>query len=152
MTSHDTTQLAGLVALKRQCLVQIRDLGVRQLQLIDAADMTQLLKILAAKQHLIGQVQQIEQQLEPYRAEDPDRRQWATPSVRERCAAEVRECQQLLDEIVAQERQGESLLAVRRDEVAARLKGAHTARQARDAYLTSGPGGTGMLDLTSGSH
>src|SRR5689334_7588838 len=80
MSMHDTAQLATLVDLKRRSLVQIRDLGVRQLQLLDAADMTQLLKILAAKQHLIGQVQQIEQQLEPFRADDPERRTWATPA------------------------------------------------------------------------
>ena len=85
--SLDTAKLTKLLADKCQLLTQLRQLGARQFQSIDTADLSQLLNLLAAKQRLIGGLQTIEQQLDPYREQSPDEREWASPADRQQCAS-----------------------------------------------------------------
>ena len=49
-----TDVLAELVVKKHDLLVQLRDVGLRQIELIDGGDMTQLLKLLSSKQRLLN--------------------------------------------------------------------------------------------------
>ena len=55
--------------------------------------MTDLLKLLAAKQTVLDQLQQVERQLDPFRDEDPEARVWRSPAdaplpgTRRRCDA-----------------------------------------------------------------
>ena len=148
---NDTRQLADLINQRHDCLVALRDVGERQLALIDSGDMTALLKVLSTKQHLIGLLQTLEQQLKPYRDEDPELRTWATREARQHCAARAAECEQMLAEIVAQEQQGESQLTKRRDAAATQLQGVHSAHQARAAYAQQPGARRVRLDLTSDS-
>jgi len=149
MTPLETDRLCDLITRKRVCLAELRDLGRRQLDLIQQDDMTQLLKVLSAKQHLIGNLQGIQRDLEPFRDQDPEQRRWRSPDDRARCAQEAAMCRQLLGEIVAQEKQSEGRLAQRRDETAIRLREAHAASLARGAYHADVKPTTGMLDVTS---
>jgi flagellar biosynthesis/type III secretory pathway chaperone len=147
--SLDTAKLTKLLADKCQLLTQLRQLGARQFQSIDTADLSQLLNLLAAKQRLIGGLQTIEQQLNPYREQSPDEREWASPADRHQCAQLAETCQQLLAEVVEIEKQSEHCLVLRRDEAATRLQAAHFASQARQAY--DGPAGVALsqVDLSS---
>ncbi len=149
MSANSTEQLAALIDRKHACLVQLRELGGQQMRLVEGGDMGELLGVLAAKQQLIQRLQQIEGELEPYRAEDPERRCWASAEARARCANQAEACAALLDEILTQEKQSESRLTVRRDEVARRLQGAHSATQARSAYTQQSGPASGLLDLSS---
>ena len=85
--------------------------------------MALLLDVLAVKQRLLGDLEQIERALDPFRNQQPSERPWPTPDDRRRCAAELDECERLLKEIVVQERQSESELSRRRDRTAERLQG-----------------------------
>jgi hypothetical protein len=145
----DTNNLAQRIAQKRDCLARLRDLGVRQIELVEQGDLGALLKVLAAKQHLIEMLQTLERELEPFHAQDPERRRWASAELRRQCADQAEECKQLLAEIVAQERQSESKLIARRDEAADRLNGVFAAGHARNAYAHEPARGASMLDLTS---
>jgi hypothetical protein len=147
----ETERLSDVISRKRACLVQLGDLGQRQADLIEGDDMTELLKVLAAKQHLIGSLQGIERELAPFRDQDPEERQWRTPEDRARCAHEANLCRQLLAEIVIQEKQSEGRLAERRNEAARRLRLAHAASQACGAYQSDTRTNTGMLDVMSES-
>ena len=62
MTYAETDELADLFAKKQQSLIQLYELAQRQSVLIDSSDMTQLLKVLVAKQHLIESVRVIEKE------------------------------------------------------------------------------------------
>jgi hypothetical protein len=149
MGESNTDLLAALIDRKRDCLGRMRDLGARQLELVRGGEITALLDVLAAKQRLIGQLQQIERALDPFRNQDADARPWRTPDARQRCAARLAECESLLAEIIRRERQGENELTLRRDEAARQLQGAHVAAQARGAYVAAMPQGTSHLDLLS---
>jgi len=149
MTAFETDVLAELIRDKRECLVQLRDMGRRQLELIDEADMTGLLDVLAAKQQSLMKLQQIETALEPFRGQNPEQRRWRTPKQRRLCAEQLQQCETLLSEIVSQEKCSEGALIRRRDEAATRLQGAHFAGQARRAYTTEPQNGINQVDLRS---
>jgi hypothetical protein len=151
MTKLETDILADLIRAKRACLVRVRDMGRRQLELIDGADMTGLLDLLSVKQQALTQLQRIERTLDPFRGQDPGQRIWRSPQERQNCAAQIQQCEALLAEIISQEKCGESALMRRRDEAAVRLQEVHLAGQARGAYSAQPHDAINQLDLLSES-
>jgi hypothetical protein len=149
MSAPDTDILADLVRAKRSCLIQLRDAGRRQLELIDGGNMTALLDLLAAKQRTIVQLQRVERALDPFRGQDPDARRWRTPQDRAACCEQLQQCETLLGEIISQEKCSESNLTRRRDVAAVRLQGAHLAGVARGAYTAQPQTNVSQLDLLS---
>lgn len=149
MSALETDILGDLIGRKRSCLAQLRAIGERQLDLVRLGSMTDLLELLAVKQHVLLQLQQVERELDRFRGEDPEKRRWRSPEGRRECAAQWAECEALLAQIMAQERQSERELTRRRDEAAARLEEVHTASQARGAYLAGPRNGVVQLDLIS---
>jgi hypothetical protein len=151
MPALETDILADLIRAKRSCLIELRDMGRRQLELIDGGDMTTLLDLLAAKQRTINQLQRIERALDPFRKQDAEARRWRTPQDRAACAEQLQHCESLLAEVLSQEKCSESALVRRRDETSARLQGAHLASQARGAYGAKPANALSQLDLLSES-
>ncbi len=149
MPASETDMLAELIGNKHTCLVQLRDMGQRQIELIESGDMTALLDLLAAKQRVLIRLQQVERAMDPFREQDPEQRAWRTPQDRQQSAARLQECESLLSQIVEQEKQGESALIRRRDDAAVKLQGAHHAGQARGAYTSETRTKTNQLDLLS---
>jgi hypothetical protein len=147
--SLSTDTLAELVGKKHDLLVQLRDVGLRQMELIEGADMTQLLKLLSSKQRLLGGLQGIECQLNPFRQQNPEQRVWRTHADRQRCAELAARCETLLAEVVEQEKRGETRLRAHRDRVAVELDGAHQAAQAKNAYGDQPWSISRQLDLSS---
>ena len=133
MTPIATDNLAALIRKKHQILVQLREIGLRQQALAGEAT-PELLKLLGAKQHLISGLEMVERNLRPYHAEDPESREWRTPSDRAACAQQAQACQVLLGEVMELERQQEQRMAERRDQVASQLRQAGAARDAVGAY------------------
>jgi hypothetical protein len=134
MLEHNTEQLAELIRAKRQVLLQLRDVGQRQSSLIASGDTGTLLKLLAAKQHLISALCSLERRLTPYYSQKPEGRIWRSQEDRARCAQQADECGALLEEIVALEKSGAETMAARRNEVAEQLQQVHTAAHVRSAY------------------
>lgn len=151
MNSSDPLQLTQLLAKKLQLLVQLRDLGQRQIEFIEDSDLASLLKVLSAKQHILTLLPPIERQLDPFRDQDPERRPWQLPQQRELCARLAQQCEQTLDEIVGQEKRSETDLIQRRDEAAIQLQGTHSASHARNVYSGELSAASGQLDLSSDS-
>ena len=147
--NNDTDILAALVGKKLACLAQLHALADRQLSLITAGKLGDLLRVLAAKQQLLADMQEIERKLAPFRGQEPRERRWRSPADRDRCAEQLDRCESLLADILRREKQGEVELKQRRDEAAVQLRGAHSAGQARQAY-TSAHAAPGVgLDLSS---
>jgi hypothetical protein len=134
MVALSTTRLAELISKRRKCLAQLRELGVKQGELIADGNMTALLRIFSAKQELIAALETLERDLRPYHDEDPDSRQWASPGDRAACAADAEECRRLLAEVMALEQAGERQMTVRRDGVAQELRSLSAAERVREAY------------------
>lgn len=131
---NSTVQLAELVRRKHQVLMQLREIGRRQIDLANSGDIASLLNLLATKQQLIAGLQTLEHELTPYYAEDPNGRVWNSPQDRADCAQRVIECNALLEEIVRLEKLGAEKITDRRNEVAEQLQQVHSATQVRGAY------------------
>jgi len=129
-----TTNLAGLIDKRQRCLLQLRDLGHKQSELITGGEMGPLLRLIAVKNQLIAALQTIERELAPYHAQDPEQRDWPTAAERAKSAQQAESCRQLLDEVMALERQNEQEMIDRRDKVATQLQAAQAASTARGAY------------------
>lgn len=150
-TAHygDTDRLAKLIADKHACLVQLRDLGARQTELIHEGNLTALLRMFADKQRLLDDLLHLERQLDPYRDEEPELRVWKSADVRRRVSELVDQSQRLLDEILRQEQDGEAELRTRRDQVSARLQSLQVAGDAHQAYAADQNSRDRGLDLSS---
>jgi hypothetical protein len=129
-----TERLAELVRKKHEVLTHLRETGRRQMELVSSGDISSLLKLLAAKQQLIGTLQAVEHELTPYYADDAEKRNWSSPKERADCARQVAECNAILEEIVGLEKLGAEKITIRRDEVAEQLQQVHSATQVRGAY------------------
>ncbi len=145
----ETDRLAQLIEQKHTILTQLRELSQRQSDLIQGGDIARLLSLLAAKQASLQDLQNVEKELDPYREQDPEQRQWRSPELRQRVRQVVADSQSLLQEIMQVEQVCESQLAQRRGDAAERLQGVHDVSSARKAYLQDAPSRVRQLDLTS---
>ena len=150
MTKLETDILSDLIDAKRETLRQLRDLGVQQQSTVEAGDTELLFRVLAAKQRLLGDLQQVEQQLAPFRQQDPEQRAWRTSNDRTMCATRAEECNQLLADVIRQERESEQSLSQRRDDAAEQLRAVHSAIHLQQTYGSTGDAGPRRLDLTCG--
>jgi len=149
MTALETDLLAELIQRKHACLTQLLAMGQKQLHTVLEGSMTDLLDLLAAKQRVLADLQRVQRALAPFAEQDPEQRQWRSLERRQQCAEQLRQCEVLLREIVAQERESERQLVSRRDKTAAQLQGVHAASEARGAYACRAQASTRHLDLTS---
>jgi hypothetical protein len=129
-----TDKLFELIRKKHDVLLQLRDMGLRQSELVKSGEISGLLKLLGAKQHVIAGLQELESGLKPYYAENPDARIWRSPADRAQCAQIANNCNTLLEEVVKLERNGAEQMDARRNDVAAQLNQVHAASQVRNAY------------------
>ncbi len=151
MPYSQTDALAELIERRHRLLTLMRDLGLQQAALIETGDMTQLLRVLGGKQRVVGELDRVERELDPYRPQSAEERVWRSEAVRDRCRQRIDESTGLLAEILAQEKAGEGLLVRRRDEAAERLAGAHFAHRAQHAYQAPPAQSISQLDLASES-
>ncbi len=132
-----TDVLAQLIDTKVELLSQLRQLAARQVELVEAGDMTRIMNLLAVKQRLLNAVDQIERQLDPFRTEDAEQRAWQSPAHRQRARDASARCDALLQEIMTVERSCEAQLFQRRDQAAEQLQGMHFSAQVASAYLAA---------------
>lgn len=143
----ESDRLAQLAVCKLQIMQLLRKLAAQQLEVISGGDMTNLLKLLAAKQTVMDQLTKVEKQLDPFRGEDPETRDWPSTAARETCQRNVETCNELLADIMRLEKQAELEMVRRRDDASVRLAGMHGASEARHAYVAAAAA-TG-LDLST---
>lgn len=144
-----TQRLAQLVDRKREVLVHLRSLGMRQLELVAGDDWSQLTKVLSTKQRLLDMLSDLERELAPFRNEPPEFRVWASDAAREACRRHADDCAALLAEVMQLEREGERAMIRRRDETARLLSGMHVTAAAHSAYVADDRPASLGLDLVS---
>ena len=149
MNNLPTDILMQLVRARYTCLVQLRDLGRRQMELIDEGDITALLDVLSVKQKPLSDIQRVEKALDPYRGQDPQQRSWTSPHDREACARLVEQCETLLKEIVDLEKRCEEIMVEKRNITANRLLELRSAGRAKGAYTAATHAGISQIDLSS---
>jgi hypothetical protein len=132
--AKSTEHLARLVSAKLQVLKILVQLAERQLALVQRGELTQLIKLLAAKQTVLGQLQTLEGELSPYRDDDPAVRVWSSSAARAACQAQATEANNLAARSLDLERRAESLMVARRDAAGEALAALQTASDAQTAY------------------
>jgi|GEM_PF-676686 len=137
VTEFDTDLLAALVAARHRILELLVQLGRQQLATADAGATPDLLKLLAAKQAVLGQLRDVQRQLDPFQLQDPEARVWRSPDNRLRCQEQAHRCEELLAESMRLENEGESALARWRDRAASVLAGDVSNRDVHAAYSGS---------------
>lgn len=147
----DTDLLAELMGRRLAVLTALRDMSRRQIELVSGSETTALLKLLADKQTLIDELSRTDRRLDPFRDQDPDSRRWRSLEDRRRCQQQAQDCAALLGEIILLEQHSATDLQRRRDQVAQRMHGAHSADRARHAYSGGVGAIRGGLDITSDS-
>ena len=145
---NDSTLLANSMARKAQLLELLCKLGAAQLSLVGEGDMSRLLQVLSSKDSLLAQLQIIERELDPFRDEDPNRRQWASPELRATCRRDADRCSALLAEIMTIEKQSEAEMTRRRDATAIQLQGLYGTQEAQGAYITTPAVSPATFDLS----
>ncbi|HEX4142900.1 MAG TPA: hypothetical protein VHY91_05060 [Pirellulales bacterium] len=146
---RDTATLSQLVTERHDCLRQLAELGSWQLEAVRGHDMNRLLALLAVKQRLLVGLQTLERQLDPFRRQDADERQWISSEARQRCAQLAAESEVLLAQVVRQEIESEQEMHKQHDASADRLQAAHAAAMARGAYAAEDRAAVRHLDLSS---
>jgi flagellar biosynthesis/type III secretory pathway chaperone len=131
-----TERLAALVTAKLKILELLVGLARKQLTIVETGEISDLVKLLAAKQTVLSQLQTLERQLDPFRLQDPEARRWNSASDRARCQADAHRCDELLAESLRLEKQGEAIMLRRRDAAASVLQGVNAAVEAQAAYDT----------------
>jgi hypothetical protein len=130
----DTDSLSTLVRTKLVLVELLACLAQKQLAVAEHGETTEILRLLSAKQTVLARFGEIQRQLEPFRAQDPESRAWRSAADRLRCRQEAKRCDELLAEAMCVEKQGEAALLRRRDQAASRLAGASAASEAHAAY------------------
>ncbi|MCH2115166.1 MAG: hypothetical protein MK171_09700 [Pirellulales bacterium] len=128
--------MTALIAKRLSCLTKLRDLGCKQSDLVTAGAISDLLRLIAAKNQLFVMLQAVEQQLTPYHADEPENRQWESSEQRTHCATQVSASTQLLEEVMQLERDNEKKMVRRRDALAGQFQAAHATSAAHTAYRT----------------
>jgi hypothetical protein len=136
---HTAVRLMELIAAKLQVVELLAGLAQRQLQLAEAGEMGPLLKLLAAKQTVLDQLQRLERGLDPFRGQNPDERVWRDPASRERCQEQVNRASQLLAEAMSLDKRSEAAMLKRRQAAAAALEEVQSAAAAHAAYAAPDP-------------
>ena len=151
MTANLTTdQLCRCILRKHELLVQLHDLARRQLEVVASEDTDRLLSLLAIKQPLLGELQRLERELDPFREQDPQQRVWRCSEDRRRCQVIADRAAQLLQEVMQLERQAETAMIAQRDQTALQLQTSGHAIAARQAYAaTPSFPSASQLDLLS---
>jgi hypothetical protein len=106
------------------------------------------MQVLASKESLLAQLQLVERQLDPFRAQDPEQRSWASPAARKACQDDANRCAALLAEIVMIEKRAEAEMTRRRDATAAQLQATYSSREAQGAYFAPVAVSVSSLDLS----
>jgi flagellar biosynthesis/type III secretory pathway chaperone len=136
-TANSTDRLAELVNAKLQMLELLSQLAERQLALARGGAIPDLLKLLAGKQTVLVQLQQIERLLDPFRSEDADARPWRSAEDRRLCQQAASRCDELLAQTMRLEKLGENEMQHRREAAASALATAQSSADASLAYAGS---------------
>jgi hypothetical protein len=145
----ETDQLSKLIDAKHGVLLQLYELAQRQHALAESAQPGELISLLAVKQRLLDDLSTLEQQLDPFRQQDPQTRVWRSPADRARCAGVAGTCRQLLDQVMTLERDAMEVLQSRQQQTSATIRSANDAADARSAYLNNNLSEYQRLDLAS---
>ena len=148
--TRDGAALAALMSERCEILRSLHGIGKRQIEVIDAGHMSELMSLLAQKQRPLHRLGEIAELLKPFASQDHRERQWPSGECQTQCRADQAECERLHVELLAIEAQCESALEASRESIRDELHRIDVARQAATSYSSceTRPTSGAQLDLT----
>ncbi|MBI1247352.1 hypothetical protein GC197_05835 [bacterium] len=132
---EETDQLIQLIDQKHEVLTQLLTLSQYQLRLAGHDDhISDLMRVLGAKQTLIERLTRIDRLLDPFRQQDPESRIWRSASERTICSQKAVQCETMLAELKALEHKSTEAVTSHRDEIARLLREIKTSSDSAVAY------------------
>ena len=127
-------ELHHLIDQRWNHLRQLRDLADRQIAAIGGGNMSELMRVLSAKQTPIAELGRIAERLRSALDDDPDRRVWESAQQRVECRQRQAECEELHLQLLAIESQCEGELQKSRDQVRSQIERMDSGRAAANQY------------------
>lgn len=140
MAEWQLQELLEYFGQEQACYTQLLDLSQRQRHSIEANDVDELLRILSQKQNVLERVGAIERSLLPYKQNWQRLRGELEESARQVLDVALATVEELLNDLIAAEKESERLLVARRDACRNELNAAAAGSAAHQAYA-SRPGG-----------
>ena len=132
---EETDQLVQLIDQKHEVLSQLLTLSQYQLRLAGHDDhISDLMRVLGAKQTLIERLTRIDRQLDPFRQQDPESRVWRSASERTICSQKAAKCETILNELKTLEQKSTEVVTSHRDEITRMLRETKTSSDSTVAY------------------
>ncbi len=127
-------ELSELIAQRWSALDELLELGRLQTEAINAGQMSQLMRILSAKQAPLNRLDSIAKLIRAAADDDPTQRAWDNPSIRESCRAQQEQCDQMHLDLLAIEAACETALQENRSSLQAEILQMNASHQAAKYY------------------
>ncbi len=145
----DTKSLAMLIQRQWTALSGLHQLVLEQQNCLGTDRIETLLSLIARKQPLVDELQDVSAQLQAYRVQSPEQRTWDSQEDRARCQAQAKRCEELHREIVRLEAGALELMERQRSAISSQLQDCRDSSVATTAYATQDLLSDGGLDLTN---
>ncbi|MCL2348896.1 MAG: hypothetical protein FWC50_11635 [Planctomycetaceae bacterium] len=130
----DGEKFYRLIQKKQERLQQLHDCSRNQLQYVDDGNTDALFELLGVKQKLLLDLEEIDRQMEVYRLDDPEKRLWPSPEMRQRCREAVETCRRLVCETLENDQAAEKELIVKKNAAQKQLRQFDTKANIQLAY------------------
>jgi hypothetical protein len=130
----DGAELSALITERQTILDQLLELGARQVDVIAAGRMSELMRILTDKQIPLQRLGEISERLRETADDDPRARRWNSQQDRDLCRQAQDDCERMHVELLAIEAQCETALHESRNAIQQELQQIDSAHQAASQY------------------
>jgi hypothetical protein len=127
---------------QKELYAQLLALAKQQSQHVAVGDSESLMRVLAARSRLIDQVAPLDRELQPYKGRWQEVLDGLPANDREVVGTLLRDVQQLLGDILAQDEQDKESLIRQKEQVGVELKRTVTGAQVNQAYGVKRPTGS----------
>jgi len=130
----DGEKLFRLIQKKQERLEQLCDCSRNQLQYVDNGNIDALFELLGVKQKLLLDLEEIDRQISAYQWDDPEKRLWPSPEMRQKCQEAVETCRQLVRKALEHDQEAEKELIAKKNDAQIQLKQFDTQANIQRAY------------------
>jgi len=132
-----TERLFSLVESKLHLLREMQSMALEQADLVSQHEMNDLMTLLSRKQSLMESLQSVQGQLSDFKDEDPESRVWVSSERRHGCQTMVKQCDQLIQELIVQENRSIDHMNLKRDAVLSQIHQNAAAYEVNKAYAAA---------------
>jgi len=134
MPSSSTIDFPRIFKTRRAYCRSLLDLSREQFELVENSEYARLLELLGRKQRLLGRLDELHQTEQDLWGQWKEARNGLEPSVRHQCEQLLRESENLLAEVLIQEKAGTDALSERRNGTQRQLLAISRGTKVSEAY------------------